>query len=249
MNKMFPSVIGHVPYFTEKNPFVKPGEEEDDVIVPSKIASAALIGVWFMLSPLWDTAGWSIGNVIFQAVLAAFFIEGNSGMFHIVFDNEKMNNIPIIGPAAKDFQIHHVQPAAITKLNVFEFMQQIHLPGVAIIPWQAYLTSDWVSMRPFWFFSILCLHLMFLAHRWSHMLPSQNYSVVSWCQKNGLLLSMKEHIKHHKTYDCNFSIFTGWSNIVYNNFTKTVLPADSFLYLPLYVVYCHLPSIIYLASK
>lgn len=244
---MFPAVQGHVPYFCEKNPFVKPGEEEDDVIVPSKIVSALFMAVWFVLCPLYDTAGWSIGNVLLQAALAAIFIEGNSGLFHIVFDNEKINHIPIIGPVAKDFQIHHVQPAAITKLNVFEFMQQIHLPGFAIIPWQAYFTRSCVSLRPFWFFTILCLHLMFLAHRWSHMLPSANYKIVTWAQKNGLLLSMKQHIQHHKTYDCNYSIFTGWSNCVLNILTKQ-FGSESFAYLPIYATYCHIPTLVFVAA-
>mmetsp|Transcript_15802 Transcript_15802/g.19596 ORF Transcript_15802/g.19596 Transcript_15802/m.19596 type:complete len:274 (-) Transcript_15802:381-1202(-) len=249
LNKEFPSVQGLVPYFCARNPFVKPGDEEDDVIKPSNVASAMLIFVWFLLSPFWNVSGWSVGNSLVQAVLAVCFIEGNSGMFHIVFDNENLNQFPIIGPLAKDFQIHHVQPAAITKVNIIEYLQQVHLPGVLIIPLQVFLTREWVSMRPFWFFTILYLHVMFLAHRWAHMLPGENYKTVSWAQKHGLLLSMKHHVQHHKTYDCNYSIFMGWGDLLYNPLTKHLLHHESLLYLPLYALYCHLPSIIYMFCK
>jgi hypothetical protein len=233
-----------VPYFRDYDPAADDGE---DAIRPNIIISGILFALFVYLSPVFGLVGWGPLNAVFMAALSAVFIEFNSGMFHIVFDNEKFNTLPVLGPLAVDFQKHHLQPAGITKIPVFEFLQQVHAPALGIIGVQVILTHSCTSLRPFWFGCIFYVNMMFLAHRWSHILPKNNLPVVQWMQSNGLLLSMRQHIQHHKTYDCNFSIFTGWSNPFLNYVTKHWLGAEHFAWLPIYATYFLIPTFCYQA--
>jgi hypothetical protein len=253
----------HVPYFRDHDPstddvsapifgprlsLLNACLQDDDAIKPNNIISAVLFGLFVYLSPFWSFEGWGPVNAVFWTCLSAVFIEFNSGMFHIVFDNEKCNTLPGLGPLAIDFQKHHVQPAGITKLPVFEFLQQVHAPALIIIGVQFLLTYPCTMLRPFWFFNIFNVNMMFMCHRWSHILPKNNTPLVQWLTEHGFILSMREHIQHHKTYDCNFSIFTGWSNPFLNYATQKWLSAESLSWVPIYVAYFMTPTIAYHAS-
>ena len=52
-----------------------------------------------------------------------------------------------------------------------------------------------------------------------------NYKVIKFLQKYHLIISAKEHSKHHETANSNFAIVNGWSNKALNKlFNKVFLP-------------------------
>ena len=230
-----------VPYFRDTDPQLL---HTDNVIKPNNIISFLLGILTIFLSPIYSVAGWNFYNTILQIGLSTIFIEFNSGLFHIVFDNEQLNTYPIIGELAIDFQKHHFQPAGITKLPICIFLQQVHAPALIIIGTQVVLTFKYDTLRPFWFFCIIWTHIMFLAHRWAHILPKHNHYIVQWCQNHNILLCMKHHIQHHKTYDCNFSIFMGWSNSLLNYSTKYIISHNNIVYLYIYIFYFFIPTLL-----
>lgn len=235
----------HVPYFRDTDPSMAGVKTVANK--PNHVVSALLMIVWLSVSPLWSTRGWTLGATLLGAGLAAVFVEFNSGLFHIVFDNEKLNGIPVLGTLTRDFQIHHLQPAKLTKVSVCSHLQTVHLPGLAIFGWQVLCSRGCDSLRPFWCFTMAWLHLMYMTHRWAHTPASQLHSFVRWGQRNRLLLSTGQHLAHHRTYDCNYSLFTGWSNLVLNMAVRW-LRADSLLYVAAFLLYSCSPALLYLSG-
>jgi hypothetical protein len=244
LNKEFKEV--KVPYFRFEDKTVNETGAVKEQLVSVWI-SGALFALACYVSPFLTTSGgWDdIFNVLVQFAISVIFIEVNSGLFHIVFDNEVFNDWPILGPLAIDFQAHHFKPALITKWRATDLLKTIHGPALIICVPQVILTNDSEVLRPFWFFSIILVQVMFMAHRWAHIMPKDNHPIVRWCQDNGLLLSMREHIVHHKTYDSNWSIFTGWSNSMFNYITKELLSPENTVYGVIYVFYFLLPTLIH----
>ena len=59
----------------------------------------------------------------------------------------------------------------------------------------------------------------FLAHARNHgVLTDKDFigAVLCWGQDVGLILSPKEHKRHHEEFDCNFCIVNGWANPLLN---------------------------------
>ena len=215
-----------------------------DKIKPNNTITGILLLLLLYVSPLYNLHGWTSENIILHLIAALIYIEINSGLFHIIFDNTKLNHLPIIGPYAIDFQQHHANPTKITKIPLQEFIQQVHGPTLLVTGSQIIITHENILLRPFWFFAIILSNFMFLAHRWAHIPPKQNNLIIQFLQNNNLLISMQQHKLHHFTYDCNFSIFTGWSNPALNHLTKYYIHQNSLLYIPLFIIVSFFPTII-----
>merc|ERR1712194_67774 len=235
----------HVPYFRAKDPSLKADNKLGTK--PKEISTIVFMLTWLFVSPLWGSHGWTLTSVALGICIAALYIEFASGLLHIVFDNEKLNSLPILGSLTHDFQMHHIQPARVTQISIWSHLQDCHLPGVMMLCWQIVCLRGRDALRPFWFFSIAMLHLMYMTHRWSHLPSSRLHPLVRWGQRNGLLLSMHQHLQHHRTFDCNYSLLTGWSTNLLNAAVRK-WRADSLGYLPAFMMFLSAPTLLGLSG-
>ena len=124
-----------------------------------------------------------------------------------------------------NFHVHHDAPYP-SKDSEFELVMQIVRPlflPLCFLIWlyQAGYMGDTtarilfgaLSMGPF------MQKFHFLAHARNHgVLTDKDFfgAVLCWGQDVGLILSPKEHKRHHEEFDCNFCIVNGWANPLLN---------------------------------
>jgi hypothetical protein len=124
-----------------------------------------------------------------------------------------------------NFHVHHDAPYP-SRDSEFELVMQIvrplFLPLCGLI-WlyrvgymgdtTARIVFGALSVGPF------MQKLHFLAHARNHgVLTDKDFfgAVLCWAQDIGLILSPKEHKRHHEEFDCNFCIVNGWANPLLN---------------------------------
>lgn len=157
---------------------------------------------------------WAPIGVIAGIFLADFF----SGVLHWGFDTWGTQSTPLAGNFIRSFREHHVDPVAMCDHDFFEangdsFAVMIGLiTACNVIPaltginllWYQSVPSVWVA---FTIFGGLTNEL----HKWSHS-RSKN-PVVTFMQRNGLILPPHHHNQHHKNqHDDAYCITTGWCN-------------------------------------
>merc|ERR1711934_1126894 len=72
---------------------------------------------------------------------AALFTEPASGFLHIVLDNPKFNDYPLIGPECQGFQRHHITPAEIATRPTWKFFLEVTAPYLVVGLQGLYLPS------------------------------------------------------------------------------------------------------------
>ena len=136
-----------------------------------------------------------------------------------------------------NFHVHHDAPYP-SKDSEFELVMQIVRPlflPLCFLIWlyQAGYMGDTtarilfgaLSMGPF------MQKFHFLAHARNHgVLTDKDFfgAVLCWGQDVGLILSPKEHKRHHEEFDCNFCIVNGWANPLLNR-VRILLSATGLL--------------------
>lgn len=153
----------------------------------------------------------SIATFIFIYLMTDFI----SGILHVILDNERSLDVPILRSLAKGFQSHHRNPKDIYEMTLYNHLYTMHLPLTFI-----FLIALLIN-QPIIYFTYLSLavsvHVMQMSHRWAHTPKKMLPGYVIALQKSGLLLSAKTHAKHHNNvYDSNFCIMNGWSNFILN---------------------------------
>ena len=163
--------------------------------------------------------------MIYTCLFYVFATDLVSGLLHIVLDNKRSLEIPVIRPLAEGFQRHHINPKNIYQMSWYKHIFGIHLPltflfVVVLIVNSPKLYFSYVSL-------VLFMHLMQMSHRWSHTPVSMLSKPVILLQKMRILLTRKAHGVHHNgIYDSNFCIFNGYMNPLLNKLT-TVFNRES----------------------
>ena len=116
--------------------------------------------------------------------------------------------------------------------------------------------AKFVFLQRWSFFRLVCIYfplfqasqLMMFSHRWAHMKSSNVPHVGRLLRWSGIIMKRDHHQEHHRTYDCNFAICSGVSNILMNPImTRTSLDRiqTSKVWLPILLVFLFSPAIVY----
>lgn len=134
-----------------------------------------------------------------------------SGLLHVVLDNPRSLDLAPIRGLAQGFQRHHQNPSNIYEMPLYQHLYVMHMPltflFLAVLPFgKAGMYVVFLSM-------VIALHVMQMAHLWSHLPPEKVPGVVRVLQKGRVLLRKQQHDLHHVApYDKDFCIMTGVCN-------------------------------------
>ena len=153
----------------------------------------------------------------FGVAVAASVVVGDfaTGVFHWATDNYGSIDTPIVGRVCAAFQGHHDTPWTITYRSFANNVHKICYNTIPVLTasllslamgappflsiFFAFFTSWWVVSQEF--------------HKWSHM--RQVPRVVKFLQDAGIILSRKEHGRHHSSpFEGHYCILTGMCNPV-----------------------------------
>lgn len=149
-------------------------------------------------------------------VAAALYTDAMSGILHIVLDNPVMNTWPIIGPEALAFQGHHFDPTGVARSPILDMVREDHLLVFLVMVVFLLLRPSSAGLLTFSLHFGWMSHFMMASHRWSHTHPKYLHWSIKSAQKWGLIMTTEHHSRHHASYDCNFAIFSGISNVFFN---------------------------------
>jgi hypothetical protein len=142
-----------------------------------------------------------------------FFI----GLLHLTLDNEKNVNLPLIGKSVRSFNEHHMSPFTINndKLSTYTNI-------VPLILYHFILQNTFSCNLYLYVFTMLLGILGNYVHLLCHekniaRIPFIFKKLMDW----KLLISRKQHAKHHSTFDNNFGLLNGWSNLITNQLFKS----------------------------
>lgn len=178
------------------------------LVVGSWVASAAAVaGVPAAIA----SGGSAVAlNCAAAAVGTWLFSDFFSGVVHWGADNYGSGKTPIFGGVIAAFQGHHDLPFTITHRPFFNNVHKIALAVLALMP-----LALLISSAPAWrvgavvFFNAQMLSQEL--HKCSHMTEPPGW--IAWMQDHGLVLSRKEHGRHHRSpYGAHYCILTGSCN-------------------------------------
>mmetsp|Transcript_24981 Transcript_24981/g.34283 ORF Transcript_24981/g.34283 Transcript_24981/m.34283 type:complete len:100 (-) Transcript_24981:3488-3787(-) len=87
-------------------------------------------------------------------------------------------------------------------------------------------------------------------HRMSHMPSHRRPALVAFLQDIGIMISSKEHLKHHQSYDNNFCIGSGVCNYPLRLFSeKVAVNKYSLLIFFVLALFGDIPVFMYLLGK
>ena len=147
---------------------------------------------------------------------AALYTDVMSGILHIVLDNPVMNTWPVIGPEALAFQGHHFDPTGVARGPILDMVREDHLLVFLVMTVFLVLRPTSPGLLTFSLHFGWMSHFMMASHRWSHTHPKYLHWTIKSAQEWGLLMTTEHHSRHHASYDCNFAIFSGVSNPIFN---------------------------------
>ena len=164
----------------------------------------------------------SVKDHMWLIFAAYIFTDWMSGNLHVILDNPVMNTWPVIGPEAKAFQGHHYDPTAVARGNWMNFLREHHSLVFLVMISYIILKPSSPGLMLFSLHFLWQSHVMMASHRWSHTNPKYLSPMVRTMQRWGIVMSVKHHSMHHASYDCNFCIFSGKSNIVLNQLVHVI---------------------------
>ena len=147
---------------------------------------------------------------------AALYTDAMSGILHIVLDNPVMNTWPVIGPEALAFQGHHFDPTGVARSPILDMVREDHLLVFLVMTVFLLLRPSSAGLLTFSLHFGWMSHFMMASHRWSHTHPKYLHWSIKSAQQWGLIMTTEHHSRHHASYDCNFAIFSGISNLFFN---------------------------------
>lgn len=179
--------------------------------------------------------GWSVYRLVVEPVeawhAAAIFLfclavtDLISGLLHIVLDNPRSMNVPLLRGLAGGFQRHHERPSRIYEMSLYEHLYVMHLP--LTIVFLAVVAVDDGALFTAFLSLVVSLHLMQMAHLWAHLPAPRVPAPVRRLQRWGLLVGNREHGRHHTPpYSRDFCILSGWFNPPLNAVVRLLGPTS-----------------------
>jgi ubiquitin-conjugating enzyme E2 variant len=202
-------------------------------------ALVLLVCIWIHFGLLSDIKRLGVFGFLALVLVVFVWMDFMSGVFHITLDNPNVNDWPGIGGPARDFQEHHFNPGFLTRKPWHTFLREVHVPAAGFC-YFSLLRPRHRLLKVWYLLAILGAHAMMACHRFAHTAPSRVPAVVLWLQDKGIFVSATHHSKHHMTYDCNFSIVAGISDVVLNEVVKYV-DRYSTIWAPILILYALAP--------
>jgi ubiquitin-conjugating enzyme E2 variant len=161
------------------------------------------------------------GVDVFQWWMPLMFVSGmaaadfGSGLIHWFADTWGRDDMPVIGRRLLvPFRLHHVNPDDLIERPFVDcngdvaFVTLPFLFGLLTIP----LEMPWAGPAAVFLFSFSGIGMMTnQIHQWAHLASPPR--VVRVLQRCGVFLDNTAHAEHHhRPYDANYCITTGWCN-------------------------------------
>lgn len=162
-------------------------------------------------------------TVLLCFVFEFFWYDLFSGVLHVVLDNPdfihntKQMGFPILHEPCLEFQWHHHIPFDLTVKSFLETCGDLNM--IVAILFGVFGTIGYFKPDPYnptfvclvgW--KLIMSYFGQLCHCMSHMPLPYIPKWVTTLQNWGLMVSNKEHMRHHKNYDDNFCIGCGIAN-------------------------------------
>jgi len=192
---------------TEEEPYQRHLLYTHFALVLTNLVSASISG----LDPI---------SGIIAAGLSVVVGDFATGVFHWSVDNYGRLETPIVGTVCAAFQGHHDTPWTITfrsfANNVYKICKMSI--GLEILV----LTASLLMPSPFWtvFFALFANWWVMSQefHKYSHLKSSQVPPFIKAAQDAGLILSRKEHGRHHTSpFEGHYCILNGMCNPILDN--------------------------------
>lgn len=156
-------------------------------------------------------------NVIYL-IGAAYFSDFISGLVHIYLDNSKVNYSETINDFYKiGFQVHHLYPNFQWSCHK-EFQPHYEANTIFVLNIVISIINVLTVNLTILHFTLYLTLIMQMNHYWCHSIITKKHVpyIIHKLQDIGILLSYKTHSTHHKTYDNNFCLLTGWNDKLFN---------------------------------
>ncbi len=177
-------------------------------------------------------------------IFVYFYTDIISGLLHLILDDEKSLEIPLICSLAKGFQSHHENPNHIYEMSLYKHLYVMHLPLTLVYPLVSIFNTP--AHHTLYITVAFMLHAMQMSHRWAHLPKTTLYYPLPLLKKAHIILNSSEHGIHHKPpFSTNFCIMSGWFN-PYLNYIFNHLKIGLNSWIALFIVISILP--IFVAS-
>jgi len=160
-----------------------------------------------MTTIVWDT--------FFGILVADFVVAG----FHWFEDTylEYTARPGFIGDIARDNDMHHAVPFAITRETYFSNVRVTLILAIVVLGIWIAIMPTFARHHPAFFGAIFVVATMSnLLHRWQHERDCARPWIVTSLQRLGVLCSRDQHASHHEHPDEKYGAVLGFTNPVYD---------------------------------
>lgn len=154
-------------------------------------------------------------NWIFSLIYTFFAFDLGTGLIHFCLDDPftKQHPIPTVKSLAWQFQDHHDKPYDNTLPPLFHTLFNLNfIIFPAIICNGVFSLVFNVNMTAY---NVFCFGFAIFSqyvHRSIHYLENQRAGWMMLLMELGVVQSITNHHKHHKTFDCHYATLNGWSD-------------------------------------
>lgn len=131
----------------------------------------------------------------------------HSGILHVVFDRPENIDVPVLGQVCLEFQWHHSIPDDLVRKDFVDTCGDLNVVAAIIIAFNLIVLDFSKGGFVFIMFGMKILMGYFgqYSHRSGHAVGSGLSPLARALQKNGLMMSTKEHWAHHQEpHEYNF---------------------------------------------
>jgi len=141
-----------------------------------------------------------------------------SGILHVVLDNPRFIAVPLLGPPCLEFQWHHHIPLDLTSKSFLQVCGDLNvvvtIVAMIFLYFYLYHQFDTPLVVTLLGFKILMAYYGQFCHRMAHTPKHLRSALVCLLQDSSLMISSKDHLKHHHDHSTNYCIGSGICNPV-----------------------------------
>lgn len=182
-------------------------------------------------------------------VIFYFYIDFYSGVLHVVLDNPRFVNLPLIGVPCVEFQWHHTFPYDISTRRLLDVWGDLNVLLIAKTLILFALCGFSTTV-----FTVAGIGYAFgyanqFSHRLTHTAPNKRGDAATWLQDHHVLLPPALHQIHHKDHTQSFPVLNGHSRRLIQRMLKVVPNGYSWLALFLLLSAFDLVAVVWLLNR
>jgi palmitoyl-[glycerolipid] 3-(E)-desaturase len=158
------------------------------------VVAVAILAIGVAQQPLWVSAVCLLMSFIGYDIY--------SGILHVVLDHPDNIKLPVLGQPCLEFQWHHAIPDDIVRKDFVDVCGDLNVVVAILSALNAYLLGfPNMSSVALTFGGLKCLMAYFgqFSHRSAHSVSVGSFRwLASQLQENGFMISVKNHMSHHK---------------------------------------------------